>query len=340
MKKYKLVVFIGRFQPVHRAHIEIIKRAQNLGEQTLVLVGSSNLPRTYLNPFSYTERVDMIRSENIDNETLSFSPLIDFNDDTAWAANVQKHVNEFINLFELTDQDVAIIGHNKDSSSFYLNMFPQWTLINVEQLEPLNATDIRDIYFRENANINYLNSVVPSNVLNYLEWFKTTQEYGQIIRERRFIEDYKRQYEHLPYEPVFVTVDAVVFQAGHVLMVKRRSEPGKGLWALPGGFLNASTDRSLEDAAIRELKEETCIKVPVPVLKGSIKGSKVFDSIHRSARGRTITHTYNIVLNETSLPKVKGADDAEIAKWIPISALNSQECFEDHFLIIQNYINN
>jgi len=135
-----------------------------------------------------------------------------------------------------------------------------------------------------------------------------------------------------------VTADAVVIQSGHILMIKRRSEPGKGLWALPGGFLNANTDKSVKDAAVRELKEETGIKVPTPVLYGSIHDEKVFDAISRSARGRTITHAFKFVLPDGPLPKVKGMDDAEKASWIPIGELDSSTCFEDHYELITHFI--
>jgi len=135
-------------------------------------------------------------------------------------------------------------------------------------------------------------------------------------------------------------VDAVVIQSGHVLMIRRRSEPGKGLWALPGGFLNANTDRSVLEACIRELREETGIKVPAPVLKGNVKRNKVFDAIDRSARGRTITHAFHIELPDGELPRVKGQDDADKAKWVPISAVKSEDCFEDHWEIIQYFLGN
>jgi bifunctional NMN adenylyltransferase/nudix hydrolase len=171
-----------------------------------------------------------------------------------------------------------------------------------------------------------------------LKEFSTTEDYQQIIREREFVETYKKQFASLPYPPVFVTVDAVVVQSGHVLMIKRRSEPGKGLWAIPGGFLNAATDASVQDAMIRELREETGIKVPAPVLVGSIKLSKVFDAIGRSTRGRTITHAFNIVLPDGPLPKVKGMDDAEKAKWVPIADVDPSTCYEDHHDIIQHFV--
>jgi ADP-ribose pyrophosphatase YjhB (NUDIX family) len=171
----------------------------------------------------------------------------------------------------------------------------------------------------------------------YVE-FKNTSEYEQIIREREFVANYKKQYASLPYPPIFSTADSVVIQSGHVLMIKRRAEPGKGLWALPGGYVNATTDKSVEDAAIRELREETMIKVPAPVLRGSIKRSKVFDAIGRSPRGRIITHAFHIELPDGELPKVKGNDDAEKARWVPISDVKSEECFEDHYEILQHFL--
>lgn len=345
MRKHKLVVLIGRFQPLHRAHVEIIRRALELGERVVILVGSSLLPRTYKNPWSFDERRTMILNEinelGLDTYRLSVESLVDMNDDQAWAAQVQKIVSlkhAVGNERGKAVRDIAVIGHNKDESTYYLNMFPQWDLIDIEPIEPLNATDIREIYFKPNVNMSYLTTVLPKSTQRFLSAFAGTDDFNQVVRERQHIEQYKLQYKHLPYEPIFVTVDNVIFQSGHVLMVKRRSEPGKGLWALPGGFVNAGTDRSLEDAALRELKEETGIKVPVPVLRGSIKGSKVFDKMDRSARGRTITHAFHMVLPDGELPKVKGMDDAEVAQWVPIAAVQRQECFEDHYLIIQHFL--
>jgi bifunctional NMN adenylyltransferase/nudix hydrolase len=121
-------------------------------------------------------------------------------------------------------------------------------------------------------------------------------------------------------------------------MIKRRAEPGKGLWALPGGYVNANTDKSVLDAAIRELREETGIKVPEPVLRGSIKDNRVFDAIDRSPRGRIITHCFKIELPDGPLPRVKGQDDAEKAKWVPIAEVRSEECFEDHYEILQHFL--
>ena len=165
---------------------------------------------------------------------------------------------------------IGIIGHRKDPSSFYLDMFPQWGFEEVELIEPLDATDIRELYFKRDVNMKFIKNVVPSTTFDFLEAFKESAEYEQVIREREFLIEHNKQYASLKYPPIFSTADAVVIQSGHVLMIKRRAEPGRGLWALPGGYVNAQTDRSVEDAMLRELREETMIKVPAPVLRGSI----------------------------------------------------------------------
>lgn len=338
MKKYDTLVLIGRFQPLHNAHLEIIKRCTALTDQLVIIAGSAKQPRTYKNPFTFDERASMIKAATAG---LSMRVYVEPNIDTiyndhAWAVRVQGIVSKYR---VLGGAGIGIIGHKKDESTFYLDMFPQWNFENVEKIEPLDATDIRDLYFKRDVNMNFIKAVVPQTTFDFLERFKNTAEYEQIIREREFIANYKKQYASLPYPPVFVTTDAVVLQSGHVLMIKRRSEPGKGLWALPGGFLNAETDKSLIDACIRELREETGIKVPAPVLRGSIVRSKVFDAVNRSARGRTITQATFIVLGaEGELPKIKGADDAEKARWVPIAEIRSEECFEDHYEIIQHFV--
>jgi bifunctional NMN adenylyltransferase/nudix hydrolase len=336
-KKYDTLVLIGRFQPLHSAHLEIIKRATALTDQLVIIVGSAKQPRTYKNPFTFEERRVMIKDAT---RGLNMQVYVEPNTDTiyndqAWAVRVQGIVSKYR---VLGGAGVGIIGHKKDDSSFYLDMFPQWGYENVELIEFLSAVDIRDLYFKNSVNYKFIKGVLPETTYDFLLDFAHTEEYRQIIREREFIAEHNKQYAGLKYPPIFSTADAVVICSGHVLMIKRRAEPGKGLWALPGGYVNANTDKSVEDAAIRELREETMIKVPAPVLRGSIVRSKVFDAIDRSPRGRIITHAFHIQLPDGELPKVKGSDDAEKARWVPIAEVKSEECFEDHYEIIQHFL--
>jgi bifunctional NMN adenylyltransferase/nudix hydrolase len=162
--------------------------------------------------------------------------------------------------------------------------------------------------------------------------------FAQLVREHEFIKGYKAQFASLPYPPTFVTVDAVVVHSGHILLVKRGAEPGKGLWALPGGFIGH--DELLLDACIRELKEETRLKLPEPVLRGSIKGQRVFDRPDRSLRGRTITHAYYFEFPSGELPPVKGGDDAAKARWVPLAEFYDMEgmVYEDHYGIATSFL--
>jgi bifunctional NMN adenylyltransferase/nudix hydrolase len=337
-KKYDTLVLIGRFQPFHTAHLLLVQRATALANKVVFIVGSANQPRTYKNPFTFEERRIMIYEATRGMAgPLSFyiepNPDSLYNDQ-AWAVRVQALVGKHTK----PGDKVGIIGHKKDPSSFYLDMFPQWGFESVELLEPLDASEIRDLYFKRDINMKFIKHVVPPTTYDFLDAFADGPAHEQIIKEREFVANYKKQYASLPYPPIFSTADAVVICSGHVLMVKRRAEPGKGLWALPGGYVNANTDRTVEDAMLRELREETLIKVPAPVLRGSIVRSKVFDAIDRSPRGRIITHAFFIKLPDGELPKVKGADDAEKAKWVPIASVKSDECFEDHFEILQHFL--
>ncbi len=78
-KKYDTLVLIGRFQPFHNAHLEIVKRATALCDRLIIVVGSSRQPRTYKNPFSFEERARMIREATMG---LSLQISIDPNIDT------------------------------------------------------------------------------------------------------------------------------------------------------------------------------------------------------------------------------------------------------------------
>ena len=346
--QYDYVVFIGRFEPFHIGHQQVVNRALELAERVIILVGSSYQPRTIKNPWTFEDRRRMIESvfsdeteSTIGNDfssRISILPLRDFKaDNDVWAANVQRTVAEIVSKsFGWSDypRKGAIIGHEKDESSFYLNLFPQWPVIDHNMNEVVHATDIRKLYFE--SNIRYLYSIVPNNVFHFLERFKERAEYKVLLEEWDFIKKYKKSWEAAPYAPTFVTCDAVVVQSGNILLIERKAAPGKGLWALPGGFVNQG--ERIKDAVIRELREETKIKVPAKALVGHIVDDAIFDDPNRSLRGRTITQAFYIKLPAGELPPVKGADDAKQAKWVPLSQVKEEEMFEDHMTIIQHFV--
>lgn len=347
--EYDLLAFIGRFQPVHIGHLEVIQSALKRSQFVVVLIGSSNQPRTSKNPWTFEERQDMIMESlaEINPEYCSRVIIKSLRDqkynDQKWASDVQAHVNEavvdtVIRTVGAINPDAArigLIGHTKDESSYYLKMFPQWSTVEHEMNENVSATDLRRLMF-EDKSTRFLAGVLPQHVLEVVNHFKTTEAYTVLKREYDMIKGYKKAWEAAPYAPTFVTVDAVVVQSGHLLLVERGAAPGEGLWAMPGGFLNQ--DEWIIDGAIRELREETKLKVPEPVLRGSIKHVAVYDRPDRSLRGRTITHAYLIELPPGPLPPIKGSDDARTAMWWPINDVTEDVMFEDHYHVIMDLL--
>ena len=338
MRKYDFAVVIGRFQPPHNGHKYLIEEALKIAENVIVLVGSAKSSVSIKNPFTYVDRREMINKMMADTTNLNrliIKPLKDFiYNDELWVQEVQRTV--YAELDRMTDK-VVLVGHTKDDSSFYLKMFPQWSYEEIPLNEKLNATDVRDLLFKGHS-LSYLSGVVPDPVFKMISSLVRTGQLESLFEEYQYIKDYKKSWEAAPYPPTFMTADAVVIQQGHVLVIKRGMAPGKGLYALPGGFVNQG--EFIRDAAIRELREETKLKVPEPVLRGSIVAEKVFDAPNRSLRGRTITQAFLIHLTniDQGLPKVKGSDDAAEAMFVPLAELKEEDFFEDHFHMIQTMV--
>jgi bifunctional NMN adenylyltransferase/nudix hydrolase len=162
--------------------------------------------------------------------------------------------------------------------------------------------------------------------------------YPVLAKEWKYQKGYKEAWSGAPFPPTFVTADAIVVCSGHVLVIERKINPGKGLFALPGGFVRQN--EFIEHAALRELREETALGADIGSLKRYIVSSKVFDYPTRSERGRTITHGYYLQLPDGPLPSIKGGDDAKRAFWMPLfEAFGSEEkFFEDHLHIINSFV--
>jgi bifunctional NMN adenylyltransferase/nudix hydrolase len=342
-KEYDTLVLIGRFQGPHKAHFELLEKAGKLANQVLIIIGSAYAPRSPKNPWTVEERTEMLEPElkRLANFTQSVYTL-DYNidtryDDDGWVARtqaiVQTHTKE--------GDRIALIGYKKDpETKAYLEMFPQWEYVDSNPVEVLSATDIRNLYFSDKFAPSWLAGVTPPSVISFLDKFRGTPEYQNILEEKKVVDVYRARAAVYPYPIVAVTCDAVVVQSGHILLIKRRAHPGRGLWALPGGYFDAASDNAPLDGIIRELKEETCIDVPEKVLRGCVKQIKDFSAKGRSQLGRSITFAAHIGLSggEWKLPKVKGTDDAEKAKWVPFVDVKRELLFDDHYDIITHFV--
>lgn len=305
-------IFIGRFQPIHQGHIHALGIAASQVDKLYILVGSANACRSIKNPWTYAERRDMIRSKLWSNH-ISNVEIIPLNDhpynDTQWIADVRATA-EFVGA-----EPPILFGHMKEGNN-YLRWFPDWQFRDIESQYSVNATGIRQKMFETES------PEMPKTVM---------ADYKYYEKEKALFANYP-----FPETLNFNCGDAVLECQGHVLLIQRKHAPGAGAWALPGGFRNRN--ESFLDCAIRELQEETNVRVPEKVLRGSIVKTELFDSPKRSFGIPRNTLAVYMRINpdpDGSLPRANGADDAAVCKWIPLTAaLNEYELYDDHAAII------
>lgn len=517
-----LCVFIGRFQPLHAGHIRVIREGLARTAHMIVLVGCANEARAFRNPFTAAERVAMIQATFEHDPRLIVLALEDSTYDiNDWLGRANRAVDQTWEQIAAQNPaapkqpSIALIGHDKDATTYYLDLFPQWSFIDVASHAMLSATDIRHAYFgtfqegmdllarrdaaaaqeqalaqsvaaqaivaagrrrpmvearaylatqlgnsrdgksqlsmvdhdffqeqlnclerrtvadapttaldlpaisgwladhtryplpfgqseflddlavldadvsalwqphrarlldqanrtptpaqaraaaesafvfdylmqsqkrasafllRERALQSTDQALLPLPVIVFLEEFLRTPAYRDLSAEYAHAAKSRYDWRGAPYPPLFSTGDAVVIHQDHVLLIRRKGYPGKGLWALPGGFVEH--DEPVQSTALRELDEETGIHVPRQELAGLIREHAVFDAPFRSSRGRTITHAVLIMLPDGDRPAIKtgglaGDEETFDIAWIHLDHLRRDQFFEDHYSIIASLL--
>lgn len=373
-KKFDLLVFIGRFRPFHKGHQHVIDTALEQAHNVLVLVGSANRPRTAKTVWTADEVEDMIRTvyphSTQFGSRLSVSHLDDWmhDNDFRWMMDVHRAVDAKIQEIQQwsgheRNLSVGLVGYSKDHTSYYLKKFPQWKSVDAGAYtvsgKSLDATMIRRELIRlADRPLTGLQSVASMLSMPVQKWLVHWLLQGRhratletIKHAIDFAVEYKEEHAYKgkrdpetgefkskPYSAIHTTADSVIIQSGHVLMGRRKFNPGKGLWALPGGF--AHEFEPVGESSLRETKEETRIGVPLNTLKLAFRFKHVFGDPNRSDdRGRIITHAYLYLLNDREeLPVVEAADDFEEVRWLPLGLMNPREMYSDHYWIIRKMI--
>jgi len=301
-------IFIGRFQPVHQGHVHALGIAASQVDQLYILVGSANQCRSIRNPWTFQERSSMLRAKLHASRITNFEviPLNDYRySNTQWMSDVRATAEHY-------DMGTpTLFGHMKEGND-YLTWFPDWKFKSIEAEYAVDATGIRNRMF------DLKDPDMPATVQD--DW--------------AFYQKEKVTFANYPFPETlnFNCSDAILECQGHVLLIQRKFAPGRGAWALPGGFRNQR--ETFLDCAIRELIEETNVRVPEKVLRGSIVKTELFDDPSRSFGIPRNTMAVYMRINpnpDFSLPRANGADDAALCKWVPLTdALNTIEMYDDH----------
>jgi 8-oxo-dGTP diphosphatase len=128
-----------------------------------------------------------------------------------------------------------------------------------------------------------------------------------------------------------VTVDAVIFCCGHVLLIRRRDDPFKDHWALPGGYMNIG--ERLIEAVVRETKEETNLSIE----SYRIELVGVFDDPSRDTRGRVISAAFSVIIPLRACGELKAGDDATAFDWADLSLPLPPMAFDHEQIIKQAF---
>lgn len=317
MTNKKFGFLVMRAQPLHTGHRYIIGKAAKMCDHLTIILGSANSPRTIKNPWTYLER-QLEVNRFLAHEGLTNVGIYPINDyiysDTQWLADF----NQIIADVNTDGGETIIFGHTKPGND-YLNWFPQYTNINIEtEFDGLNATTIRANWFENSPHLFH------EDVVADWEYFK---------QEDKMFSSY-------PYPDTlnFCCGDTVLECGGHILLIKRKRAPGRNTWALPGGFKN-NTETYI-DCAFRELVEETNVRVPEKILRGSVVQTKLYDSPTRGMGIPRNTLAVHIVIGlnaDGTFPRVSPMDDALETQWVPIGKIiNDMALFDDHSHIIMD----
>jgi 8-oxo-dGTP diphosphatase len=127
-----------------------------------------------------------------------------------------------------------------------------------------------------------------------------------------------------------LTVDVVAFTLREsrlqVLLIQRGEDPYAGRWALPGGFVRM--EESLEEAALREMEEETGLK------EAYLEQLYTFGDPGRDPRGRVVTVAYFALIPSDAPVRLEGGGEVTQASWFPVDELPALAF--DHNLIVED----
>jgi bifunctional NMN adenylyltransferase/nudix hydrolase len=344
-KKADASVFIGRMQPPTKAHKALIEKCFELGHKVIIVIGSATESRSTYVPFTADERRGMVQAM-FPGKYIHFILQPDSNyENDEWSDYLKEQVYQVV---DSTDH-IRLVGCNKDATSFYLKLFPEWEEVEVGvRYNGLSATLVRRSLFTDvelSAWYENVDSAVKDYILNWkndnADIYDWLYNWEWVVQQAYLI-----PWSGSPYVPTFNTGDSLVRCNGHVLIITRKDAPGAGQFALPGGFVNARTE-SMRHCALRELDEEASIgmDVPMSVLHEKIdlqNSPVVFDNPNRDTRGRYITHVYQILLGDMPLPKINAKDDALDVRWIPEKDFKGPgmngKFYADHLKIIRWFL--
>lgn len=354
---YDYAVIIGRFQPVHKGHVALLQAGLQHARRLIVVAGSMQQPRSFKNPFTVAEREQMLRAALPAHEQVrvqvvgvSDAPY----DDAAWQQAVQSTVHTAMAAHggDPAAARIALLGHMKDDSSYYLRIFPRWQWLPFNNVEGIDATTIRNSYFgegdkvgktRESPAVWQQANILPATSVGFLYAFRQTPAWQRLHEEYVFLRTFRQQHGYVGGgQPLLCLVQVVMLWRRQVLLVQRQQPPGQGNWALPETLVQAG--ERLIDAACRAL-HAVGIEQPGSTIRPRISATAVFDVPGRNQLGHAISHAFCVRWpDDAPIPQPadtqKNDAEAHRVRWQPVAQWQDMQPFlhEDHYFIARHFL--
>ena len=173
-KPYDVAVVIGRCSPYHIGHKTLTDEALSVASHVIFFLGSAYQDRSAKNPWSFAERKAMVGDSHTEEELerMSILPAVDTRYDAWWAQQIRHRVQEETDRLGIAydPAKVVLVGHSKDASSYYLELFREWQSTTVSNVGNINATSIRE-KLAVDRHVESVREFVPPAVAVHLSDF-------------------------------------------------------------------------------------------------------------------------------------------------------------------------
>lgn len=323
---FDVTVEIGKTDPPHLGHYGGSESYYFLAPTHLRLVGSAGFAPNLRVALSFQQRRLLLEAGSRLRRypDVRIFPLRDYGDDEAWKNEVRRIVYSVVP----EGSKVLLIGANKDESSYYLRLFPEWSFYEAPLTrrdgEVINASDIRLAWLE--GRLDEKRELMDE----YAYQFFSSLQGGAVHLRLRDELSYIRSNG---FPKLIEASDAVVLCRGHLLLEERTGVIGQGLLSLPGvddvanassGDLLSSLNHRVDDIVTSPLPDSLLLDSSVEMKSWRVYGSK------------TTVRGYLGNLELSTLPDLR----EETARWIPLSDLPKlfPRVWGDQMLLIEKLL--